>query len=219
VAECHATAAIKLAKKFCVFHQRHLRKSANVKEDSSPAEYPVVAASHSKQDACIMRKAIRESINQAFRQANSEVTANHGRIIHDMLDLIQTSLRDFGVDMQKPKDVANRSVHAGVHLYGPIALASNKLIAKARGEISGAVTTSAVHDNNLSSRRSLAQMPKKWPYQRSFAKNRNDDRDLCSKDSRRIARQMPIMRLQLCGRLHEYGSATDHRLIFAQERL
>src|SRR4030095_14488598 len=47
VAICDATAAIKLAKKFCIFHQRHLRKSANVKEDSSPAEYPVVAASTS----------------------------------------------------------------------------------------------------------------------------------------------------------------------------
>jgi hypothetical protein len=63
VAVCHATMAMELANKSNVFHQRHLGKSANVQEDSSPAEYAVIAASHSQQNACVMRKAIRESIN------------------------------------------------------------------------------------------------------------------------------------------------------------
>jgi len=39
------------AKKFYVFHQRHLGKSANVQEGSSSAEYAMIAASHSQQDA------------------------------------------------------------------------------------------------------------------------------------------------------------------------
>jgi hypothetical protein len=39
------------AKKFDVFHQRHLGKSAYVKEGSSPAEYAVIAAAHSQQNA------------------------------------------------------------------------------------------------------------------------------------------------------------------------
>jgi hypothetical protein len=142
--------AMELAHKSNIFHQRYLGKSANVQEDSSPAEYAVIAASHSQQKACVMRKAIRESINQPLRQANPKKTANDIRVIHYALDLIQTSQWQFHIDMDEPKDVTARSTCTGIHLYGPIGLASNKLIAKARGEVDRAIGTSAVGDNNLS---------------------------------------------------------------------
>jgi len=121
----------------------------------------VIAASHSQKSAGVMSKAVRKSINQASRQANSEVTANDLWVIHDALNLIQTSLRDFSIYVHEPKDVAASSARAGIHLHGPIGFASNKLIAKARGEINRVIAASAVSDNNLSSRRSLAQMLKK----------------------------------------------------------
>jgi hypothetical protein len=81
---------VELAKKFDVFHQRHLRKSAYIEKGTSPAEYAMIAAAYSQQNACVMSKAVREPINQALRQANSEVTANDLRIIHDARNLIQT---------------------------------------------------------------------------------------------------------------------------------
>jgi hypothetical protein len=121
----------------------------------------VIAASHSQKNAGVMSKAVRKSINQASRQANSEVTANDLRVIQDALNLIQASLRHFSVHMHEPKHVAAGRARAGIHLHGPIGLASNKLIAKARGEINRAIAASAVSDNNLSSVCSLAQMLKK----------------------------------------------------------
>jgi hypothetical protein len=121
----------------------------------------VIAASHSQKDAGVMSKAVRKSINQASRQANSEVTPNDLWVIQDALNLIQTSLRDFSVHVHEPKHVAAGNARAGVHLHGSIGLASNKLIAKARGEINRAIAASTVSDDNLSSGRSLAQMLKK----------------------------------------------------------
>jgi len=121
----------------------------------------MIAASHSQKNAGVMSKAVRESINQASRQANSEVTANDLRVIQDARNLIQTSLRDFSVHMHEPKHVAAGSTCAGIHLHGSIGLASNKLIAKACGEINRAIAASTVSDNNLSSGRSLVQMLKK----------------------------------------------------------
>jgi hypothetical protein len=190
--------AMELANKSNIFHQRHLGKSADVQEDSSPAEYAVIAASHSQQNACVMRKAIRESINQPLRQANPEVTANHLRVIQYAPDLIQTSQWQFSIDMDKPKDVTAGSARPGIHLYGPIGFASNKLIAKARGEVDRAIGTSAVRDNNLSFGRALAQMLKKWPYQQRLIKDRNNDRELRSNAFFRIACQMAITRSHLC---------------------
>jgi hypothetical protein len=142
-----------------------------------------------------MRKAIRESINQPLGQANPEKTADDTRVIHYALDLIQTSQWHFSIDMDEPKDVTARSAGTGIHLYGPIGLASNKLIAKARGEVDRAVGTAAVRDNNLSFGRSLAL--KKWAYQQRLIKDRNNDRELRSHAFLRIACQMAITRSHL----------------------
>lgn len=105
-----------------------------------------------------MRKAVSQPINRAPRQANSEITASDARIIHDSLDLIQTSPWNFGINMDKPKDVAVRSPRTSIHLYRPTTLAYDKLIAEAPSEVGRAVGTSTVCDNNLRSRRALAQM-------------------------------------------------------------
>jgi hypothetical protein len=148
------------AKKFDIFHQRHVGKSAYVKESSSPAEYPVIAAAHSQQNSCVMSKTVRESINQASRQANSEVTANDIRIIHDARDLIQTLQWQSSIDMDKPKDVSVRSVRAGIHLPGTTAIARHKLIAKSGSEPICTIGASAVCNDDLRVRRSLAQMLK-----------------------------------------------------------
>jgi len=210
------------AKKFDVFHQRHLRKSAYVEEGSSPAENAMIAASHSQQDPCVMTKAVRQSINQTSRQANSEVTANHIRITHHAPNLIQTSPGNFGIDMDKPKDFPAGSACAGIHLHGATSLAFNELIAKFGSEPSRAIGASAVCDNDLRFRRPLAKVPKKRPYQRCFVKNWDNDRDSRSNAFLGISCQTAIIWSPFCQDytgLYRYGSAIDHRLIFALERL
>jgi hypothetical protein len=165
VAVAHATAAVKLPKKFHVFHQWHFWKAANVQEDSASAEYPVVAASHSQQNSGVMRKTVCQPINGASRQANSKVTSDRLRIFHNMLNLIQTTPRNFSVTMHKPQHIATRGTRTHVHLHRPIGFAPNELIAKTRAEISCVIAASAVGHNNLRFWRSVAQMLKKWAYQ------------------------------------------------------
>ena len=183
----HTTAAMESAIKFYVFHQRHLGKSAYIEKGTAPAEYAVIAASNSQQNACVMSKAVRESINQAARQANSEVTANDIRIVHDVRDLIQTFQWQSGIDMDKPNDLPARGERAGIHLPGTTGLALDKPITKSGSEPICAIGASAVRDNDLRSGRSLVKMLKKWPYQQRLIKDRNDDRDLNSNAFRRIA--------------------------------
>jgi hypothetical protein len=125
----------------------------------------MVATPHSQQDPGIMRKAVRQSINGASRQTNSKKTSRDLRVIHDLLDLVQTSPRNFGIDMDGPKDVAVRGTRANIHLYRSIALAYDNLIAKAGREISRAIGASAVGDNDLRFWRSVTQMLKKWAYE------------------------------------------------------
>jgi hypothetical protein len=166
---------VELAKKFCVLHQWDVRKSANIEEGSSPAENAMIAASHSQQNASVMSQAVCESINQARRQTNSEITANDLWMIHDAPDLIQTLQWQSGIDMNKPKDLPARGTRAGIHLPGTTAPALNEPIAKSSSELSRAIGASAVHDYDFSFGRSLAEMVEKWPYQRSLIKNRDDD--------------------------------------------
>jgi hypothetical protein len=135
----------------------------------------MVAASHSQQDPSVMRKSVGQPINRASRQAYPEITASDLRIIHEALDLGQTSLRDFGIDMDKPKDVTVRGASAKIHLYRSIALAYDNLIAKAGRKISRAIGASAVGDNNLRLWRSVTQMLKKWAYEWRLIKDRHND--------------------------------------------
>jgi hypothetical protein len=79
------------------------------------------------------------------------------------------------IDVHKPKDVAVRSAATSVHLYCSTALGHDNLIAKALCEISRAIGASTICDNNLSSRRPLTQLVKKWPYQRGLVKDGNND--------------------------------------------
>jgi hypothetical protein len=186
------------ATKFDIFHQRHVGKSAYVKESSSPAEYPVIAAAHSQQNSCVMSKAVRESINHASRQANSEVTANDIRIIHDARDLIQTLQWQFRVDMDKPKNLPARGARANIHLPGTTGIARDKLITKPGSEPICAIGASAVCNNDLRFRRSLAKVLKKWSDQSCLVEYRNNDGELGSNTFFEIACQMAIMQLDLC---------------------
>jgi hypothetical protein len=183
----HTTTTVEPAKKFYIFHQRHVGKSAYVEEGSPPAEYPVIAAAHSQQNTCVMSKAVRESINHASREANSEVAANDIRIIHDAPDLIQALQWQFGVDMDKPKNLPARGARAGIHLPATTAIALDKLITKSGSEPICAIGASPVCNNDLRVRRSLAQMLKKRSYQRRLIEYRNNDRDLRSNTFLQIA--------------------------------
>jgi len=139
-----------------------------------------------------MSKAVRESINQASRQTNSEVTSSDIRIIHDAPNLIQTLEWQAGIDMDKPKDLPVRGARADIHLPATTAIAPDKLITKSGSEPICAIGASAVCNNNLRFRRSLAQMLKKWSYQRRLIEYRDDDRDLRFNTFLRIACQMAI---------------------------
>src|SRR5438128_2522526 len=180
VAVHHAAAAMKPAKKFDIFHQRHRGKSANIHKRSSTTEDSMIAASYSEQHACVMRETVRQPINQPSRQTNPKVAADYIRILHDARDLIQTLQWHFDIRVDKPKDLPVRGVCPGIHLRSPTPLALNKPIAMICSEFSGAIRTSAIGDNNFGSRRSLAQMLKKRAYQGFLVKNRNDDRELHS---------------------------------------
>src|SRR5438132_931626 len=88
VAVRHSTAAMKPAKKFHIFHQRHRGKSANIHKRSSTTEDSMITATDSEQHACEMRETVRQPINQPSRQANPEIAADNIRIVHDAGDLI-----------------------------------------------------------------------------------------------------------------------------------
>ncbi|HEU5246018.1 MAG TPA: hypothetical protein VFU09_02905, partial [Candidatus Udaeobacter sp.] len=143
--------------------------------DTASAENSMVAASNSQHDACVMREAVRQSINRILRQANSKVAADHIPVLQYTRDFIQASVRDFRIDMHEPEHVAKRSMCARIHLPGPIGVGPNELIAKARAEISCVIGAFAVDDNNFSFRRSVTEMLKKWPYQRRLVKDGNND--------------------------------------------
>jgi len=138
----------------------------------------MVTTSHSQQDPGIMRKAVRQSINGASRQTNSKKTSRDFRVIHDLLDLVQTSPRNFGIDMDKPKNVAMCGTCPSVHLHCPIGFTPDELIAKAHTEISCVIGASAVGDNNFRFCRSVPQMLKKWSYKYRLIKDRDNNRDL-----------------------------------------
>ena len=125
-----------------------------------------------------MRKAVRKSINGTSRQTNSKKTSRDLRVIHDLLDLVQTTGRNFGVDMDKPKDVAVCGTCASIHLYRPVTLAYDKLITKTPREIARAISTSTISDDNFSARCLLAQVSKKWSYKHRLIKDRDNNRDL-----------------------------------------
>jgi hypothetical protein len=189
---------VELAKKFCVFHQRDVGKSANVEEGSSPAENAVIAASDSQQNTCVMSKAIRQSIDQGSGEADPEVTANDNWIIHDAPDLIQTLQWQFGINMNKPKDLPARGTRADIHLPTTPASALNEPIAKSSSELKRAIGASPVHDNNLGFWRSLAEMLKKWSYQPRLVDYRDNDRDLCQDALLKIGCRRAITRSCLC---------------------
>jgi len=176
----HATAAAKLPKKLHIFHKRHVWKSASVNKRCSPADNSVVAASHPKQEARVMRKAVRQSIyGRRLRQADPKETATDFWITHYAANLIQRFQRHFGVCMQKPENIAACRVGSGIHLFRPAALAApDNLITQAMRQSVGAVGARAIDDNNFSPTGSLAQIREKRAYQRRFIKDRNNNRDL-----------------------------------------
>src|SRR5437879_13592057 len=106
----------------------------------------MVATSHSEQDPGIMRKAVRQSINGVSRQTNSKKTSRDLRLIHDLLNLVQTSPRNSGIDMDKPKNVAMCGTCPSIHLHGPIGFAPDELIATAHTEVRCVIGASAVAD-------------------------------------------------------------------------
>jgi hypothetical protein len=108
-------------------------------------------------------------------QANSKKTACDFRIMHDALDFLQTTPRNFRIDMDKPKGVAVRGACSGIHLNRPTRLAYAKLIAKAGREISSAIGAPTVGDDNLRFWRSVTQMLKKWAYEGRLIKDRHND--------------------------------------------
>jgi len=125
-----------------------------------------------------VRNAVRQSINGALRQANSKKTSRDLRVIHDLRDLVQTSPRNFGIDMHEPEHFATRSTCTHVHLHGSIGFAPDELIAKSHTEITCVIGASAVGHNNFRFWRSITQMLKKWAHECRLIKHRDNNRHL-----------------------------------------
>jgi len=175
----HTSTATKPAKKFNIFHERHVRKPSSINKRSSPTENSMIAASHPKQKPRIMCETVRQSVNNTSRQADPKVTATDSPIPDHAANLIQTSRWYFGVCMQEPENIAAGRAGASIHLYRAAAFASpNELIAEPRRKLIGAVGACTIDHNDFRSRRSLAQMLEKRTYQRRLIQNRNNDRDL-----------------------------------------
>jgi hypothetical protein len=175
-----AAAAAKPAKKFDIFHNRHVWKSPSVNKRCSTAEHSMIAASHPEEKPCVMRKAVRQSVyGRRRRQADPKETATHFWIAHYPPNLIQRFQRHFGVGMQKPQYIAACGIGSDVHLFRTAALAaSDNLIAEALRQLVSAVSARAIDDNNFRPTRSLAQVQEKRAYQRRLIKDRNNNRDL-----------------------------------------
>jgi hypothetical protein len=174
------TAAAEPPKKFHIFHERHVWKSSSVNKRASPAENSMIAASHSEQEASVMRKAVGESVD-GWRgwQTDPKETASDFRTAHYARNLIQRFQRDFSVCMQKPENIPACCFGSDVHLFGTTARsAPDKLIAEALRKLAGAVGAPAVDENNLRPSRSLAQIRQKRAYQSRLIKNRNDNGNL-----------------------------------------
>jgi len=153
-----ATAAPKSPEKFDIFHDRHVWKSSSVNERTSPAKNSVIATSHPKQEARVMRKGVGQSVyGRCGRQADPKETAADFWIAHYARDLIQGFQRHFGVCVQKPENFAACSFGSGVHLSGTAArAASDNVIAQAFRHLVGAVSAPAIDYDNFRPTRSLA---------------------------------------------------------------
>jgi len=100
--------------------------------------------------------------------------------VHNARDLIQTVQWQFGIGVDKPKDLPVGRIRPTIHLPSTAALGLHKSITKVGSKLSCAVGASTIGDDNFGSRRSLAQMLKERAYQRCLIKNWNDDRELHS---------------------------------------
>jgi hypothetical protein len=175
-----ATAAAETAKKFHIFHERHVWKSPRISERCSSAEHSMIAASYPEQESRVMRKAIRQSVySRRGRQADPKETATDFWIAHYPPNFIQRFQRHFGVCVQKPQDISACCIGSNVHLFGTAAIAaSDNLIAEALRQLVGAVSARAIDDNNFRSTGPLAQVREKRAYQRGLIKNGNNNGDL-----------------------------------------
>jgi hypothetical protein len=118
----------------------------------------MIAASHSEQKPRVMRKAIRQSVDdRRGRQADPEETATDFWIAHYARNLVQRFQRHFGVDVQEPENFAACGVGSDIHLLRTAARAAlYNMIAETFRQSVGAVSARAVDDNNFRTSGSLA---------------------------------------------------------------
>ena len=173
------TAAAKSAKKFYVFHERHVWESPSVNKRCSPAENSMIAASNPEQKARVMGKAVRQSVySRRGRQTDPKETTTDFWIAHYAANFIQRFQRHFSVCVEKPENIAACGIGSGIHLFRTAALAApDNLVAKAFRQFMGAVNACTIDDNDFRARGSVAQIRKKRAYQRRLIKDRNDNRD------------------------------------------
>jgi hypothetical protein len=149
--------AVKSAKKFHVFHKRHIRKPSSIDKRRPPAENSMIAASHPEQESGVMRETVRQSVNNTPRQADSKETATDFGIAQYAANLIQTSRWNLGVCMQEPENIATGRAGPGVHLCRTATFAApNQLIAEPHRKPIRAVGACAIDNNNFCPTGSLA---------------------------------------------------------------
>ena len=81
-----------------------------------------------------MRKAISQTItNSRSRQSNPEKATDDAFVFQQSSDIVQATLRHFGINVQKPKHVAARSRRAHVQLRRSTARSLTQVIAMGLG--------------------------------------------------------------------------------------
>jgi hypothetical protein len=174
------TAPAKSAKKFHVFHERYVWKTLRVNKRTPPAEYSMIAASHSEHKPRVMRKTVRQPVyRRRGRQLDPKETAADFWIAHNATNLIQRFQRHFGIGVQKPENIALCGIGSEIHLHGAATLAApNNLVAEAFRQLIGPISARAIDDNNFRPTGSVSQVRKKRAYQRRFIQDWNDNGDL-----------------------------------------
>src|SRR5436853_7412922 len=95
-----ATATTQPSEKFHVFHQWHLREPADGEEIAASTKHPVIATAHPQHQPGVMRKLIRQPVNERRpRQPDAKKTAGDAWIGETRSDVIEAAWRYFEIDM------------------------------------------------------------------------------------------------------------------------
>jgi hypothetical protein len=178
----HYTArAPKFAKKFNVFHQSDLRKTAHPRKNFAAAEKTVIATAHSQQQTGVMTETVGQSINGiSLGNSDAKKPAGNVPILQSLFDFSECCGWHFSIGMKKPENIAARDPSPRVHLCTAIWFCLHKTIAMVLRQIDRFIIARAICNNHFRVRGTFTQVAKKLVNKSLFVQDRNDNGNLDS---------------------------------------